>query len=195
MRPAETIRDTPLTFEEWSTLPEDQPGEWVEGWLVEEEMPSFVHEFVVGFLVQELGAWARGHGAIVLGSEWKMRVNADRGRKADTVVYLADDPRPRGRDTVAHTPPSVVIEVVTPTPRDARRDRVAKLDEYAVFGVRFYWIVDPQIRTLEIYERAGTRFTRVLGASEGSGVAIPGLEGLQLDLDHLWREVEALEAE
>ena len=195
MRPADAIADRCLSVEEWAALPEHEPGEWVDGWLVEEEMPTFVHEFVVSWLVQELGAWCRSHGAVVLASEWKLRVSDARGRKPDLVVYLASDPRPRGSESLALTPPGVVVEVVTPTPRDARRDRVAKLDEYAAFGVRFYWIVDPQLRTVEVFELSDGRYVRALGATEGVAVGVPGMGGLTLDLDALWFEVERLERE
>ncbi len=33
-----------ITLEEWAALSEDEGGELVDGELVEEEMPSFVHE-------------------------------------------------------------------------------------------------------------------------------------------------------
>lgn len=189
------MADRPLTIEEWADLDEDEPGEWVDGWLVEEEVPTYVHELVVSWLVQELGAWCRPNGGNVLPSEWKMRVSATRGRKPDVVVYLPGQPRPRGHDSLARTPPGVVVEVVTPRPRDARRDRVEKLDEYAVFGVRWYWIVDPQLRSLEVYELADGRYVRALGATEGAGVSVPGLSDLSLDLDALWAEVDRAEQE
>lgn len=180
-----------MTLEEWADLPEDEPGELVDGRLMEEEMAGYVHEVVVTFLVQLFLNWL-GERGFVGGSDAKFEVRPKRGRKPDLTVYLpgGNVPPRRGLITV---PPDVAVEVITPTPRDARRDRVEKLDEYAGFGVRFYWLVDPEIRTLEIYELGpGGRYTRALGASEGTLTDVPGCEGLVLDLSALWARVDRL---
>lgn len=58
-------------------------------------------------------------------------------------MYLPGYP-PLPRHGAVRVPPDVAVEVVTPTPRDVRRDRVEKVDDYAAFGVRYYWIVDPE---------------------------------------------------
>ena len=84
------------------------------------------------------------------------------------------------------------MEVISSSARDVRRDRIEKMEDYAAFGVRFYWLIDTDDRTFEIFElQAGGRYLRVLGASEGA-VDAPGCEGLRLDLDALWAEIERL---
>jgi Uma2 family endonuclease len=183
-----------LSIAEWVELAEDVGGELVDGVLVEDEMTDWVHDAVVIYLATLLRTWARPRGGLVGGSEVKFQVSARRGRKADLSVYLPGAPRPPGRGVIA-TPPSIAIEVVSPRPRDARRDRVEKLEEYAAFGVRFYWVVDPQSRTLEIYERVEDgRYARAVSAAEGVVSTIPGCDGLTIDLDALWAEVDELES-
>jgi Uma2 family endonuclease len=190
-----TTLDDPLprmTLSEWANLAEDEPGELVDEQLVEEEVTSFLHEAVVSWLLRTLGTWAALRGGWVFGSEAKYAVAPGRGRKCDVSMYLPGSPLPGRVDRLSHKPPSVMIEVISPQPRDARRDRVEKLREYAKFGAPFYWMVEPDLRVIEILQLGGKkRYTIALSASEGRH-AVPGCEGLTLDLDALWDEVDRM---
>jgi Uma2 family endonuclease len=107
-------------------------------------------------------------------------------------VYLAGRrPPPRGVITI---PPDIAVEIVSPSPRDQRRDRFEKMEEYARFGIRFYWLIDPQQRTVEIYEQAADRkYARRAQADSGALKGVPGCPGLTLDVDAMWSKVDALE--
>lgn len=58
---------------------------------------------------------------------------------------------PPGRGAI-RTPPDVAVEVLSPTARDARRDPIEKVADYAAFRVRWSWLVDPERRVIEILE-------------------------------------------
>lgn len=181
-----------LSIAEWAALPEDESGELVDGRLVEEEVPDVVHEIVVTWLVWTFRSWLADRGGFVIGSEAKFAVAARRGRKPDVSVYVPGGAVPEARGAV-YTPPDLAVEIVSPTPRDARRDRVEKVSDYATFGIRFYWIVDPVERTVELLELgADGRYVRALAAGEGRLSTIPGCDGLVLDLDALWTEIDRL---
>jgi len=167
-----TPRDD-LTLEQWAAMPEDEPGELVDGRLEEEEMPDFVHELIVTWLGHAFRSWLSGLGGFVGGSGVKFAVGLRRG--------------------LVRLPPDIVVEVISPRPADVRRDRVEKMNDYAAFGVRWYWLIDPEPRSVEVFERgADARYVRALGASGDALAAVPGCEGLVLDLPALWREVDAL---
>lgn len=181
-----------MTVQEWAAMPEDEPGELCDGVLEEEEVAGVMHEIAVLWLGALLRTWVVALGGVALGSEVKYALSNLRGRKPDLSVFFPGrSALPRwGPVTI---PPDIAVEIVSPSSSDQRRDRIAKLADYAAFGVRFYWLLDPTARTLEILELgADGRYVHVLGAAEGKLLEVPGCEGLTLDLDELWREIDRL---
>jgi Uma2 family endonuclease len=178
-----------MSLEEWASLPEDEPGELIDGELAEEEEADWDHEDVVAWVQALLWSWIVARGGRVYGSEGKYAVRPGLGRKPDVSAFFPGTPLPprRGPST---TPPDILVEVISSDPRDARRDRIDKAHEYAAFGARFYWLIDPDDHTFEIFElQAGAHYLRVRAASEGA-IDVPGCEGLLLDLDALWAYVD-----
>ena len=110
----------------------------------------------------------------------------------DLAVFL---PRalPALPDTLIRVPPHLVVEVASPRPRDVHRDRVEKLTDYARAGIRLYAIVDPQLRSLEVYELGRDGRYAVARAAGRGRVRVPGCPGLVLDLGALWKEVDEAE--
>jgi len=180
-----------MTLEEWDDLPDEIEGELVDGYLVEEEVPGALHEVIVSWLAEVFGPWARRRGAISVTSGVKYALAVGLGRKPDFSVLLAND-LPPGEGLV-RKPPYIAVEIVSRTARDRRRDRVEKHEEYARFGIRWYWIIDPRPRTVEIFA-LGTdlRYASAFSESTGRHDDIPGFPGLSLDLDDLWAQVARL---
>ncbi len=189
MKRAAAEKLTVMTLQQWADLDEDDEGELVDGVLEEEEMPTVLHEVVVGYLFAFLRAWVTRRKGLVLGSEAKIAVGPRRGRKPDLSAFVGAVPSLD--DALIRVAPLLVVEVLSPRPRDVRRDRIDKLRDYARAHVRYYWIVDPKLRLIEVLELSRNRYSTALAASTGR-VKLPGL-GVVLDLDALWAEVDAVE--
>lgn len=181
-----------MTLEEWAALDDEIEGELVDGFLEEEEMPSVLHELIVSWMLAALRTWARRRGGFVVGSETKLAVGPRRGRKPDLSVLLPGK-MPALLDTLVRVPPHLVVEVTSPPPRDTHRDRVDKLADYARAGIRIYLIVDPRLRSLEVYELGRDGRYAVASAAGSGRVRIARCPGLVLNLDALWEELEEAE--
>jgi Uma2 family endonuclease len=180
-----------LELEAWAALPEDEGGELVDGFVTEEEASDPIHGLAVSWLIALFRVWLADRGGFVFDSDVKFVVSATRGRKPDVSVYFPARPAPPRRGALRE-PPDIMVEVVSPSPADERRDRVEKMDEYASFGVHYYWLVDPALGSLEIFELTAGRFTRCVAATGGVLRDVPGCPGLELDLDRLWSELARL---
>jgi len=180
-----------MNLQQWADLDEDEPGELVDGTLVEEEVPTLLHELVVGWFFALIRAWALSRGGFTFGSEHKVAVDEAQGRKPDVSMYEKTAPL-RANDAVSRTPPSLLVEVLSPRPRDVHRDRVEKIIDYARIGVSTYILVDPNAREVEIHHLTTEgNYIRIANGSKGK-LEVPHCEGLVFNLDELWADADRL---
>jgi Uma2 family endonuclease len=80
--------------------------------------------------------------------------------------------------------PDWVCEVVSPSSQ--ARDRGVKMRIYRRENVAHYWLVDPVLRTLEVYELEGGRYFLVDTFEGHTRVRAAPFEAVELDLALLW---------
>ncbi|WP_428267499.1 Uma2 family endonuclease [Haliangium sp.] len=179
-----------MSLEAWADLPEDATGELVAGRLMEAEMPGYAHEYLLALVLGALRDWLVPRGGFCAGSGVRFAVAPNTGRMPDASAFLPGR-RPPAQGLV-RTPPDVAVEILSPRPRDVRRDRIAKMNEYAAFGVRWFWLIDPEARVVEIFELGDDgRYIRALAAA-GAIEQVPGCPGLRLGFDAWWAELDRL---
>ncbi len=117
--------------------------DFVDGEVIERGLPTTDHSAVQFFFSGRL--WPlQEQGRLFTRPELRMPVAAGRYRVADLAIF---DKRPLG--LIPHTPPLAVIEILSPDDRATELHR--KLADYAAFGVRHIWIVDPMLREIYVY--------------------------------------------
>jgi len=80
--------------------------------------------------------------------------------------------------------PDWVCEVIFPS--TAQTDRSLKLPIYAEHEVRHCWLVDPGVRTLEVYRLTEARWTLLATLKEDDRVQQPPFDAIAFPLDALW---------
>ncbi len=80
--------------------------------------------------------------------------------------------------------PDWVCEILSPS--TATRDKVAKRKLYAQHGVRHYWIVDVDARTLEAFELRDGHWTLLDSYDDTATARIPPFGRVQLTVDRLF---------
>lgn len=147
----ETVRK--LSYEEFLDFQgEDETlrYEWVDGELVVSPAAGLPHQVVVARLWRELVRLGDepGHGLTL--PQITFRVSASRARIPDFVfVGRGTLPLPAtARDLP--TVPDLVVEILSPS--TAATDMRDKRDDYRAAGVPTYWIVDPDARSVTVWD-------------------------------------------
>lgn len=150
-----TLFDTPpkarLSAEDYIASPQSaHKSDLIEGVFVMASPASFVHSELQAFLLTTLRNFAnqRNLGA-VHGENAAYRLNEDNVYQPD-VSFLANERMYLACEVYVEGAPDLVVEVLSPSSR--RYDLVEKRINYARFGVREYWVVDPVERTAAVYE-------------------------------------------
>jgi len=129
----------------------------IDGQKVMGMAPTPRHQDIVGEAYLLLRAIASSQGGKVYLSPIEVELDDYNVFEPD-LVYLKPDTRCRVEDKRLVGPPSLVIEVLSPS--TARHDRQQKFDAYEAHGVGEYWIIDPLHQTLEAWASEAGGFVK-----------------------------------
>ena len=142
--------DARYTYKDYSSWPEDERWELIDGIAYAKAAPSQSHQSLLLKLARQLGSYLDGKPCKVFIAPFSVRLNADTGD--DTVVepdilVVCDKSKLDGKGVVGA--PDMVIEILSPS--TAKYDRDAKFKLYLRSGVKEYCIVDPDLKLLTVH--------------------------------------------
>jgi len=179
----------PATYEDLFDLPENLVGEIVNGRLVTHPRPAPRHARAYSSLGFKLGGayddGVGGPGGWWILDEPELHLNAD-----ILVPDLAGWRRsrmPRLPDTAwFELAPDWVGEILSPS--TARIDRVEKLPIYARHAVQHAWLVDPDLRTLEVFENSDGKWLLLTALENDADVCQLPFDAITFGLGGLWAD-------
>ena len=138
------------TIDEIYALPEGIHAELIDGQIYYMASPTRLHQEITGEMHLAVANYIKAHGgackvyippfAVFLSGDDSMYLEPDL-----TVVCNPDKLDERG----CVGAPDWVVEVLSPSSR--RMDRIIKMLKYRMAGVREYWIIDPDTRTVSVF--------------------------------------------
>ena len=148
--------------------------------------PSIAHQAISGELYLQIANFLKGRPCKVFHAPVAVRLNAetsdDTVLQPDIVVVcdrsMLDDKSIKGA-------PDMVIEILSPS--TATRDKVVKFNQYLSAGVREYWIVYPDSKTVSVHVlKDGEYFTRAYAGTDAVPVHV--LAGCTISLPDVFAD-------
>lgn len=139
-------RDHPWTVADLETLPDDGLRyELVDGTLLVSPAPSRLHQrCVVNLLMVLKSVSSEGYEVSVAPLDYQP--TSTRSLQPDVLVMRRDEP---GLKAITQ-PLALAVEVLSPSSRSV--DRVLKRELYEQAGVASYWVVDPEVPSITVWD-------------------------------------------
>ena len=153
-----------LTIADLEAMPEDgNRYEVIEGELFVSRAPSLIHQSIVGSVFFVFNSYLLEHP---IGKVWPGPgvIFSDFSGVIPDVVYISNERRREiATGTRVSGAPDLIIEILSPGAENERRDRQAKRQLYRKYGVKEYWIVDPERSAIAIYRTSKLKLVATLG--------------------------------
>ncbi len=165
-----TLRWTTADLDLFPDPLDDTRYEIIDGELYVSRQPSVEHQYTCNQVATRLTVWSEATGAGVVLPAPDV-IFAEDDNVAPDVVWVSTERLGRivGEDRKLHAAPELIVEVLSPGASNEQRDREAKMRLYARQGVSEYWIVDVQVRSVDVYRRDATgelQHVRTLGVED-----------------------------
>jgi len=170
------VKEKPATIKEYRELPEGSPYQLIEGELVMTPAPTPRHQVVSGNLFERMRKSSRGTG-VVLYAPVDVYLDLENACQPDLVFISKECGQIIKQDGI-HGSPDLVVEILSPS--TAYYDLRKKFRVYERSGVREYWIVDPDMLSIEVYRNEKGHFVQVAKAEGEGEVESAVLQGLKV---------------
>ena len=184
---SKTVSDL-LTYEDYKTFP-DNDGirkEIIEGELFMSPAPSIKHQLVSQELFVLFYNYVKKNKSGRTFYAPCDIIFSDINVVQPDLIYLSKEKYQILTDSNIQGAPDLIIEILSPSNKE--NDRIFKKHMYEKFGVKEYWVVDPENEKLEIWELKNNKYQLAIKAGNNQVVESPSLKGLRVNLSAVFND-------
>lgn len=161
--------------------------EIIDGELLVTRAPHLDHQDVTGNIYAELRNWSRKKQ---LGKAFMSPgiIFSETDAVIPDVIWISHEKLNQFTDESGHlnTAPELIVEVLSTSEKDIKRDRKTKLKLYSIHGVSEYWIIDRQQQLIEVYRRDKGVLKKVMTLYNSDQLASPVLPDFSCQIRELF---------
>jgi Uma2 family endonuclease len=182
------VNTAKMNARQFLRLGEDPPGvklELVNGEVAVSPSPTPGHSNVVMMLGTILNVYIRSNKLGELHMDVDTELDEYNVRRPD-LLFFANENRHLIGAKHMEGPPDLAIEVISPSSIEV--DREDKFEQYRAAKVKFYWIADPELKTLEGWELKRGKYVSIGRAQGVASIRMAPFSDLEIPLKELWRK-------
>lgn len=174
-----------LTYWEYTLLPDDgKRYEILEGELFMTPSPKTKHQVVIGNLFYELTSFLKTKviGKVFV-APFDVILSQNNVVEPD-VIFISNENSDIITEDNIQGSPDLLVEIVSPSTE--RNDREKKKAVYEKFGVKEYWIVDPEKEEVEIYTLVQNKYRLFDCINKESTLSSSVINGFSIEAKQLF---------
>ena len=175
-----------LTVSDYVETPEGVRCQLLDGELIVAAAPADKHQKIILHLATRLDQFVRSRNLGIIRFAPVDVVLSDHDVVQPDLLFVSHDRAAIRTPANLQGAPDLAVEVLSPSTEEY--DRGYKRELYARHGVREYWLVDPDLETIEVLTPENGGFIRYVLYNRRETLTSPLLPGLAVDLAAIFGE-------
>ncbi|MGI6286130.1 Uma2 family endonuclease [Neomoorella humiferrea] len=176
------------TYEDYARLPEGTPFQLIGGKLIMTPAPGTYHQIILMRLIEKLLFFLAGKDLGILFTAPVDVFLEEKETYQPDIIFIAKDRMHIIETTKIKGAPDLVIEILSPS--TGYYDLKKKARVYARCGVKEYWIVDPEDKSIEVFQQKEGNFVLVHHVEETGQAKSILLKGFAVEAKEIFAPLQ-----
>ncbi|GEA15010.1 restriction endonuclease [Moorella sp. E308F] len=176
------------TYEDYARLPEGTPFQLIGGKLIMTPAPDTYHQIILMRMIEKLLFFLAGKDLGILFTAPVDVFLEEKETYQPDIIFIAKDRMHIIETTKIKGAPDLVIEILSPS--TGYYDLKKKARVYARCGVKEYWIVDPEDKSIEVFQQKEGNFVLVHHVEETGQAKSILLKGFAVEVKEIFAPLQ-----
>jgi len=185
----EYIEKRHYTYADYLTWKGPERYQLINGEVYQMASPTVIHQAILMELSTQFNNWLKGKPCKVFAAPLDVRLFPKKD-KSDKTVVQPDLLVVCDKDKIAKNSingaPDLIIEIVSPS--NTHSELFLKFQYYLKAGVREYWVIDPEMKKVQVHLYEDSRYISTI-FEDNASISVTILPGLEIQLKDIFNQM------